>query len=171
MFHFGAGHNLSPRAGAVIVWCHGVSAPLIYPAGDERVWADVPKERREWDEGSSWWGTLANDSLFPMSRVPTAEEIELAEMEDIKERAETGHAWGWETSGCAARFELGLPSVRATSRVQFPTLAWFTVLCDSTVAVACLTALDSRRPQHYGTCNVAIQEVSEEAGLFSTEVA
>lgn len=81
----------------MIVWCHGVSAPLIYPAGDERVWADVPKERREWDEGSSWWGTLANDSLFPVSRVPTDEEIELAEMEDIKESAAPAHPWGWET--------------------------------------------------------------------------
>jgi hypothetical protein len=94
-YHFYLGPH--PQAGPVIVWCHGVSAPLIYPPGDVTVWADVPEERREWDGERGWWGALLEGKpLFPVSRVPTAEEISLAELEDIGERAEAAHAWGWE---------------------------------------------------------------------------
>jgi hypothetical protein len=60
--------GLSPQAGPVIVWCHGVSAPLIYPPGDVTVWADVPDERREGDGERGWWGT--SWMTAPCSRSP-----------------------------------------------------------------------------------------------------
>jgi hypothetical protein len=86
--------GLPPQAGPVIVWCHGVSAPLIYPPGDVTVWADVPDERREWDGERGWWGNTLEDSpLFPVSRVPTDEEVELAEFGDMKDRVEAERMW------------------------------------------------------------------------------
>ena len=95
-YHFYLGPHR--QAGPVIVWCHGVSAPLIYPPGDVTVWADVPEERREWDGERGFWGSLLEGNpLFPVSRVPTDAEIQLAQLEDAGNRAETGHTWGWET--------------------------------------------------------------------------
>jgi len=86
--------GLPPQAGPVIVWCHGVSAPLIYPPGDVTVWANVPDERREWDGERGWWGnTLEDNRLFPVSRVPTDEEVELAEFGDMKNRVEAERMW------------------------------------------------------------------------------
>jgi hypothetical protein len=91
-YHFGG--DLPPQAGAVIVWCHGVSAPLIYPPGDVTVWADVPEERREWDGEAGWWGALLEgEHLFPVSRVPTTEEIKAAEMEDMEDRVLAEPRW------------------------------------------------------------------------------
>jgi hypothetical protein len=88
------GRGLSPQAGPVIVWCHGVSAPLIYPPGDVTVWADVPEERREWDGERGWWGDLLDGKpLFPSSRVPTTVEIKLAELEDIDDRVTAEPMW------------------------------------------------------------------------------
>jgi hypothetical protein len=86
--------GLPPQAGAVVVWCHGVSAPLIYPPGDVTVWADVPEERRESDGEAGWWGSLLEGKpLFPSSRVPTDVEVELAELEDIKDRMDAEAMW------------------------------------------------------------------------------
>jgi hypothetical protein len=92
-FHLFA-RGLPPQAGPVIVWCHGVSAPLIYPPGDVTVWANVPDERRESDGERGWWGnTLEDNPLFPVSRVPTDEEVELAELGDMKNRVEAERMW------------------------------------------------------------------------------
>jgi hypothetical protein len=91
-FHVDTAKDLPPRAGAVIVWCHGVGAPLIFQAGDETVWADVPEERRELDEGNPWWGTL-DDPLFPTSREPNEAEITMAELGDIRDRVEAERMW------------------------------------------------------------------------------
>ena len=86
--------KLSGRAGPVIVWCHGVSAPLIYPPGDVTVWADVPDERLEWDGERGWWGTILDDNpLFPVSRVPRPEEVKAAELEDIEDRVVAEGMW------------------------------------------------------------------------------
>jgi hypothetical protein len=86
--------QLSGKAGPVIVWCHGVSAPLIYPPGDVTIWADVPEERREWDGERGWWGVLLEGApLFPVSRVPTRSEITVAELEDIEERVQAERMW------------------------------------------------------------------------------
>ena len=77
-----------PQMRPVIVWCHGVGAALIYPPGDVTVWDDVPEERREWEAQDPWWGILISDSLFPMSRTPTEEEVKLAQMGDQRNRPE-----------------------------------------------------------------------------------
>ena len=59
---FSFDRELSPRAGPVIVWCHGVSAPLIYPPGDVTVigradlverWPFEPRHVRSWRHGST----------------------------------------------------------------------------------------------------------------------
>jgi hypothetical protein len=82
------GRNLSPQMGPVIVWCHGVGAPLIYPAGDVFVWDDVPEERREWEAQDPWWGMLISDPLFAVSRPPTEEEVEMAQIGAQRNRPE-----------------------------------------------------------------------------------
>jgi hypothetical protein len=58
------------------------------------VWADAPEERREWDGEAGWWGSLLEGKpLFPVSRVPTQEEITLAELTDMKERVDAEPMW------------------------------------------------------------------------------
>jgi hypothetical protein len=77
------------------------------------VWADVPEERREWDGEAGWWGSLLEGKPpVPSSRVPTEVEVELAELEDIKDRVDAepmgdvgaarssrGSFEGWATLG------------------------------------------------------------------------
>jgi len=58
------------------------------------VWADVPDERRAWDGERGWWGnTLDDNPLFPVSRVPTEEEVEVAGLGDTKDRVAAEAMW------------------------------------------------------------------------------
>jgi hypothetical protein len=58
--------------GPVIAWCHGIAGPLILPAGDVRVWLDVPQDRQMADENQVYWGVLNGEDapMFTFSRLP-----------------------------------------------------------------------------------------------------